>query len=186
MSTDDPIRLLVLDEFRLSTRDAHGAVARIVGRSRSGREPAVPLLTSIADRRNVAVLRGLHIGESAEPDVAQRAELDEFVSRWQAPKHYGPRISERSQSPPTYYRLAVTESGINDREPVGWSPARLRPDATPTDVGLLWIGQPVGTDAGLLVLLGSRGDEDTARPDARNWPLPLSQYLGVRIYEGRS
>jgi hypothetical protein len=184
MSSDDRIHLLVLEEFRLITGDADGAVARIVGGSRRGREPTVPLLTSIEDRRNVAVLRGLHPGESAEPDAAQHTALDEFVSSWQAPKHYGPRIAERSQSPPTYYRLAVTESGINDPDAVAELPSDVRQGATSTGVGLLWIGQPVGTHAGLMVLLGSREGADAAHADRRDWPLPLSRYLGVRIYEG--
>lgn len=186
MSTDGRIQLLVLEEFRLWTGDADGTVARIVGGSRRRREPTMPLLTSIDDRRNVAVLRGLHSRESAEPDAAQHAALDPFVSSWQTPKHYGPRITERSQSPPTYYRLAVTESGINDPDPVAGLPPGLHRNATSTEVGLLWIGQPVGTHAGLLVLLGSHADPDTAGPDARDWPLPLSRYLGVRIYESRA
>ena len=186
MSTDDPIQMLVLEEFRLSESDANGDVARIVDRSRSGREPAVPLLTSVDDPRNVAMLRGLRTGETAEADVADHAALEEFVTSWQAPKHYSPRITERSENPSTHYRLAVTESGINDPDPVATTPAELRQDATATDVGLLWIGQPVGTYAGLLVLVGSRGGDDPARPDARDWPLPLSRGLGVRIYEGRA
>jgi hypothetical protein len=185
MSTDDPIQLLVLEEFELSSGDAHGAVTRIVERSRRGREPRMPLLTSIEDRTNVAVLRGLHAGESSEPDAAQHAALDEFVSSWQAPKHYGPRITERSESPPTYYRMAVTESGINDPDEAATIGGGFRLDTTFTDIGLLWIGQPVGTHAGLLVLLGSHGDPSAAMREHR-WPLPLSRRLGVRVYESRA
>ena len=183
MATDDGVQLFVLEEFRLRAGDADGAVARIVDGSRRGREPAVPLLTSIEDRRDVAVLRGLRPGESAEPDAVQHAALEPFVSSWQTPKHYGPRITERSQSPSTYYRLAVTESGINETAPVAEKPRVLREDATATDVGLLWIGQPIGTDAGLMVLLGGHDDANSAKPAARDWPLPLSRYLGVRIYD---
>jgi hypothetical protein len=47
----------------------------------------------------------------------------------------------------------------------------------------MWVGAPVGTHAGLLVLLGSYDDPKTERPDPRQWPLPLGRYLGVRIYE---
>jgi hypothetical protein len=185
MATDDGIQVFVLEEFRLRADDADGAVARIAGEWREGREPATPLLTSIDDRRDVALLRALHTGELAEPDVAQHAALEPFVSSWQTPKHYGPRITERSESAPTYYRLAVTESGINDTGPVVEKPAGVREAAPSGDVGLLWIGQPVGTSAGLLVLLGSHDRPDATRPDAANWPLPLSRYLGVRIYESR-
>jgi hypothetical protein len=186
VSTDDRIQLLVLEEFRLRSGDADGAVARIVAGSRPGREPPMPLLTSIDDRRDVATLRAVHTGESAEPDGVQHAALEPFVSSWQTPKHYGPRMTERSESPPTYYRLAVTESGINDTDPVAEEPRGLRQDATSTDVGLLWIGQPVGTHAGLLVLLGSRDGPPAARLSAKKWPLALSRYLGVRIYESRA
>jgi hypothetical protein len=184
MSTDDPIELLVLEEFQLSTGDAHGAVMRIIERSHCGSEPRMPLLTSIDDRTNVAVLRGLHAGESSEPDAAEHAALDEFVSSWQVPKHYGPTITERSEIPPTYYRLAVTESGINDQDQAATIGGGSRLDATFTDIGLLWIGRPVGTDAGLLVLLGGHGDANAAMRE-HGWPLPLSRRLGVRVYESR-
>jgi hypothetical protein len=188
MSTDAGIQVLVLEEFRLRTRDADGTVARIVGGSRRGREPAIPMLTSLDDPRNVAIVRALHPGESAEPDTVQHAALERFVSSWQTPKQYGPRITERSQDPPTNYRLAVTESGINDTAPVAATTRGLREDATSTGVGLLWIGQPVGTYAGLMVLLGGHEDPRGVGAAASDWPPPLSRYLGVRIYEamGRS
>jgi hypothetical protein len=34
-----------------------------------------------------------------------------------------------------------------------------------------------------MVLLGSYDDGEAGRPDPREWPLPLSRYLRVRIYE---
>src|SRR2546429_6061545 len=112
MPTVDPIQLLVLEEFRLHTADLDGAAARIVAATPPGIEPAIPLLTSIEDRRDVATLRALHTGEGTEADAVERAGLDHLVSSWAAPKHYGPRVTERSQSPPSSFRLAVTESGI--------------------------------------------------------------------------
>jgi hypothetical protein len=176
------VERFVLQEFRLSKADTDGAVARIVGASPHGIEPPVPLLTSIADRRNVAMIRALHTDETRVPDAAQRAALEPFVSRWRAPTEYSPRISERSESPPSHYRLAVTESGINDAaaDPM---PSTEKHDAPSTHLGLLWIGQPVDTHAGLLILLGDDGPPEETRP-AREWPLPLSSFLGVRIYEG--
>jgi hypothetical protein len=186
MSTDDPIRVLVLEEFRLRTADVDGAAARIVAESPHGVEPVIPLLTSVEDRRDVATLRALHAGESTESDAAQHAALDPLVSSWAVPKHYGPRITEHSQSPPSSFRLAVTESGIN----AGGAPQPPLPEGSVEDettsraIGLLWIGAPVGTHAGLLVLLGSYGDDPRAvRDDPLGWPLPLSRDLGVRIYE---
>ncbi|TMG35730.1 MAG: hypothetical protein E6H94_08365 [Chloroflexi bacterium] len=184
VASADPIQLFVLQEFRLRAADPDGVVARIVAARSSGREPAVPLLTSIGDRRDVATIRAFHAGEPAETDAAQRAALDPLVSSWASPKHYAARISERSQSSPSHFRLAVTESGINVEDEAfavsGPGPTADGPTSTP--VGLVWIGAPVGTYAGLLVLVGSYDDPDGAR-QADGWPLPLSRELGVRIYE---
>lgn len=180
--TVNGIERFVLQEFRLCRADTDGAVARIVGASRRGLEPPVPLLTSIADRRNVALITALHTDETRVPDATQRAALEPFVWRWMAPTEYSPRITERSAGTPSHYRLAVTESGIRDAatEP---APSNETHDAPSTQVGLLWIGHPLGTHAGLFVLLGDDGPARDTRA-ARDWPLPLSSFLGVRIYEG--
>lgn len=187
MATDDPINALTLQEFRLHAADSAGEAARIVAAFSSGIEPAVPLLTSIDDHRDVAIVRGLHAGEEPEADPRQRAALEPFVASWQPVKQYGPRITERSQSPTTHYRLAVTESGINNAEPAPPEPVpRGTADRTMSKpVGLLWIGRPIGTYAGLLTLLGSDDDQDAQRSEPREWPLPLSRPLGVRIYESQ-
>jgi hypothetical protein len=182
MVIDNPIRVLVLEEFRLHIADLDGAAARIVAASPHGIEPAIPLLTSIDDRRDVATLRALHAGEPTESDAVQHAALDPLVSHWAVPKHYGPRITEHSQSPPSSFRLAVTESGINTG---GVSPVTTGANdgTTSRAVGLVWIGEPVGTHAGLLVLLGTYDDTQAVRRDPSGWPLALSRNLGVRIYE---
>lgn len=183
MATHDPITVFVLQEFRLRAADDAAAAARIVAASSPGIEPAIPLLTSIEDRRDVATLRGLHLGETTETDPIERASLDHLVASWAAPKHYGPRIAERSQSSPSSYHLAVTESGIN----AGSSP--LSPLGAGSDqttgqaVGLVWIGEPIGTHAGLLVLIGSYDEDQTTEGGPSGWPLPMSRQLGVRIYE---
>jgi hypothetical protein len=183
--TGDLIHALVLQEFRLHAADRSGEVARIVAAFSDGVEPAVPLLTSIEDDRDVAIVRGLHAGEQRDGDPRQRAALDPLVASWQPLKQYGPRITERSEYPPTYYRLAVTESGINlDFEPPETTPQDSADSGTTRQVGLLWIGRPIGTYAGLLTLVGS-DDGDTRRPAAVEWPLPISRSLGVRIYESQ-
>jgi hypothetical protein len=183
MSTVAPIQVFVLQEFRLLAADTDGAVARIVAASPGGIEPAIPLLTSIDDGRDVATLRALHEGEATETDAVQHAALDPLVASWAAPKQYRPRVAERSPSPPSHFRLAVTESGINNGEVQALTtPPGSEDRSTRVPIGLVWIGAPTGTYAGLLVLLGSYGESESKR-EPSGWPLPLSRELGVRIYD---
>jgi hypothetical protein len=187
MSIDDRIDTFVLREFRLRAADGAIEAARIVAAFSDGIQPAVPLLTSIDDGRDVAVVRALHAGEMADADPLERAALEPLVASWQPARRYGPRISERSENPPTYYRLAVTESGINtpdSRHAAGPAPDPKETRSS-TRLDLLWIGVPIGTPAGLLTVIGSDGDELATRPDPGAWPLPFSRVLGVRIYESR-
>lgn len=172
----------VVREFRLHDAETADDAARIVASFRDGVEPAVPLLRSIDDERDVAIVGALHVGEQLA-EREERAALGPLVASWQPVKRYGARINESTESPPSSYRLAVTESGINERveEPVT-ADTLAAGDATPTTpVALMWVGAPIGTYAGLMVLLG---DYDTGkRPEARKWPLKLSRQLHVRIYE---
>jgi len=94
-------------------------------------------------------------------------------------------MTERSQHPPSSFRLAVTESGINTgvASPVKLSRESATEGTSNRPVGLVWIGAPVGTHAGLLILLGSYDDPRAVAHAASEWPLPLSRDLGVRIYE---
>jgi hypothetical protein len=187
MTTDGPITALELREFRLNAADAGGEAARLVDSFSRGIEPAVPLLVSVDDRRDVAIVRAWHASERTETDRSKRLSLDPLVASWQDVKRYGPRITERAdgaEGSPSYYRLAVTESGINDADDENASTVpQFADDATSTPIGLLWIGVPVGSGAGLLVLLGNGDAKQPNGPDARDWPLSLSRGLGVRIYE---
>jgi hypothetical protein len=182
--TSNPITTLELHEFRLNAADDAGEAARLVDSFSGGIEPSLPLLVSIDDRRDVAIVRALHASETAESGQTRHGSLGPLVTSWQDVKRYGPRIAERAESPPSYYRLAVTESGINDADPDAIALPQPAGDATSTPIGLLWIGVPVGTSAGLMVLLGN-DDGDSVRPDASDWPLSVSRGLGVRIYESR-
>lgn len=183
MTTAGRISTLVLQEFRLCAADAMDEAARIVTTFANGIEPAVPLLRSIDDERDVAIVRALHPGETHEESM-QRAALDRLVATWQPVKRYGPRITESSDNPSSSYRLAVTESGINTPDPdLPASQGDVPHEGEVARVGLIWVGAPIGTHGGLMVLLGSYDDGDQGRPDAREWPLPLSRYLRVRIYE---
>ena len=187
MTTDDGIELLELQEFRLRAADSDGAAARIVAASSSASGSNVPLLTSIDDPCDVATLRAVRAGGSAKLDRDERAALASLVSTWEPLKRYQPRITERSNDPPSYFRLAVTESGINDE--MRDAPSTLHAGgpaegATGSPVGLLWIGAPVGTHAGLLVLIGHKDEGQFAEGrDRSGWPLLLSLDLGVRVYE---
>ena len=187
MTVDDAIGTIVLQEFRLRAADTSGEAARIVAAFPNGTGPGVPLLTSIDDACDVAVVRAVHSGERAGTDPAQRGMLDRLVASWRPPQRFTPRISERSTRPPSYYRLAVTGSGINGAEPdqraATLDDAAEAGPSTPLD--LLWIGVPIGTYAGLLILIGNKDEARASRPDPRDWPLPLSGSLGVRIYAGR-
>ena len=184
MTTDDPIEMIVLQEFRLRVADSDGAVARLVASSQPVGPDAIPLLTSIADHRDVATIRAQRASDP--PNTDERAALGGFVARWDEPKHYLPRIAEGAQSPTAHYRLAVTESGINDTGPPDRAERATPGDGTAVPLGLIWIGRPVGSYAGLLVLLGHARDVDRAGRTAGQWPLSLSADLGVRIYEGPS
>jgi hypothetical protein len=174
----------VVQEFRLHTADTADEAARIVAKFPDAIEPGVPLLRSIDDQRDVAIVGALHVGERFD-EREQRAALGPLVASWRPVKRYGPRITESAESPPSSYRLAVTESGINGQvDDATTAPGAVSHDDAPTtQLGLMWVGAPIGTYAGLMVLLGSYDDDVTHRPDARDWPLTLSRQLQVRIYE---
>ena len=175
---------LVLEEFRLSDgaayADADGALA-------AADPTGVPLLTSIADDRDVASVRCVPARSAPADDAIDRAAFGELVSHWGPMRTYLPRIAESSLARPSSYRLAVTESGINDGDALV---ATTAPDLDeqaveePTlPLDLLWIGAPRTSHAGLLVVVGDGGSP--AAPDA-SWPLALGQSLGVRIYRGKA
>jgi hypothetical protein len=178
-----PITSLVLEEFRLRS-PAFGPAAARIAASFSGVEPTVPLLTSIDDPHDVAAIWALHSDEGTAAVAAQRSKLDHLVATWRPLKEYAPRITERLQGAPAHYRLAVTESGINaaGSEVQAATQPNLSHVSTRSPIRLLWIGSPLGTHAGLLILLGDADDANDTRPDPRAWPLPLTRYLGVRIY----
>lgn len=184
MAPADRAEVLVLDEFRLRAADTDGAAAAMVSAaSRHIRDP-VPLLTSVDDPRDVATLRTVIAGAPDSDGPRGDTALGPLVATWQPVKRYRARIAARSQgAPSSSFRLAVTESGINDEQvapPGAWVGAPTGGEP----IALLVIGVPEGTHAGLLVLVG----RDDAKPlangrDRTGWPLPLSRDLGVRVYE---
>src|SRR6267378_1208872 len=97
-----------------------------------------------------------------------------IVASWRPLKHYAPRITESSKSSSLHYRLAVTESGINNAKagPHQASGTAIRENGTALSLRLLWIGLPLATYAGLMVLLGHDEGHDRYTADANEWPLP--------------
>ncbi len=179
----DASEVLVLDEFRLHAPDTDGAAARIVSAALKGTRDPVPLLTSIDDPRDVATLRTLSAEAPEGEGPRGEAALGPLVATWQTATRYLARIAARSQGPPaSSFRLAVTESGINDERvarPGTWVGEPMAGEP----VALLLIGVPEGTHAGLLVLVGRDPAELVERgDDGRGWALQLSRDLGVRLY----
>ncbi len=184
MTLIDDTDVFVLEEFRLRIADTDGSAAALVLAESSGTRDPVPLLTSIDDARDVASLRtvpaGAPDGKGPRDDVA----LGPLVDAWRPMKRFVSRIAARTEgAPATSFRLAVTESGIND-QPVA-PPGRWAGQPAAGDpVALLLIGVPEGTHAGLLVLVGRDGHEPpTGGGEDPSWPLPLSRDLGVRVYK---
>jgi hypothetical protein len=179
-----PTDTFVLQQFRLRAPDHTGEAAAIV--ASFGTDDGVPLLTSISDRRDVATVRAVRPGESPDLAAGEYAALDPLVESWAQQIEYGPRIMARTETVPSYFRLAVTGSGINDgQERASAAPAASPSGAVPARLGLLWIGVPLETHAGLLVLVGDERHEQRAI-EPGEWPLPFSDPLGVRIYDSRS
>ncbi len=181
---NDPAEVLVLDEFRLHAADTDGVAARIVSAAWNGSRDPVPLLTSIDDPRDVATLRTLSAEGPDGDGPHSEAALGPLVATWQTPKRYQARIAARSQGPPaSSFRLAVTESGINDEQVAPTNVWVGEPMAGEL-VALLLIGIPEGTHAGLLVLVGrDRAEHAAGGRGHGSWPLPLSRDLGVRLYQ---
>jgi hypothetical protein len=184
MKAVDRTEILVLDEFRLRAADTDGAAAAMILAASKGIRDPVPLLTSIEDPRDVATLRTVGTGATDSDGPRGDAALEELVATWHPARRYLPRIAARSQgAPSSSFRLAVTESGIND-EPVAPPGTWVGKPASGEPISLLVIGVPEGTHAGLLVLVGRDDAEPVAGDrDRTRWPLPLSRDLGVRVYD---
>jgi hypothetical protein len=180
------VDVLVLEEFRLHAADTDGAAAAIVSAASKHIRDPVPLLTSIDDPRDVATLRTVTVGAPDADDPRNDRALGALVENWQPVKRYRPRIAARSeQTPSSSFRLAVTESGIND-ENVGPPGAWVGAPTAGEPIAMLLVGIPEGTHAGLLVLVGRDDPGSVADPpDGSGWPIPLSRELGVRIYESK-
>jgi hypothetical protein len=171
-----------LHEMRLRASSDRALAATTVA-DQAGPD-GLPLLSSIEDDRDVAVLRAVHPGD--QPDEELRTALSPYVASRRPVRHYRSRLALQSPKPASYFRLAVTDSGINNSAQSGDSPTAVKQGSgAGTRAQQLWIGAPVDSFGGLLVLVG-HAEEGSFAADQRStsWPLPLSADLGVRIYAG--
>ena len=159
------------------------AALALAGDAEGGR---VPLLSAIDDPRRVAWVRACRsradanasrsVGDVAGPVAAGPALL------------FAQRLALGTPDAASYFRLAVAPAGRNTRDGPLRAPEtsgerdRGAPDRT---TGLLWIGTPLDSPHGLLVLVGLADPGAFAADRSTSWPLPLSTDLGVRIYASR-
>jgi hypothetical protein len=169
-----------LHEMRLRASSDRALAATAVA-DQAGPD-GLPLLSSIEDDRDVAVLRA--VGPGDKPDEELHAALSPYVASRRPIRHYRSRLALQSPKPASYFRLAVTDSGINNSAQSADPPTPVKggPSAG-TKAQQLWIGAPVDSFGGLLVLVG-HAEEGSFAARSTSWPLPLSADLGVRIYAG--
>ncbi len=184
----------VLHELRLPAGDVatrRSAAARLAEMPYAQDEQVLPMLVSIDDHRDVACVRrvGALPGGGDEAGARIRHALTPEAESSGPPRYYTERAALASAGGArSYYRMAVTESGINEDAAAGTladAPAPPQQDDA-TGAGLLWIGTPVASAAGLLVITGHHDATAYGDGDPGVWPLPTSRQLGVRIYEGGS
>jgi hypothetical protein len=176
------IKQFELHEMRLRASSDRALAATAVA-DQAGPD-GLPMLSSIEDDRDVAVLRA--VGPGGKPDEELRAALSPYVASRRPVRQYRSRLALQSPQPASYFRLAVTDSGINNSAQSGDPPTAVtQGSAAGTTAQQLWIGAPVDSFGGLLVLVG-HAEEGSFAADRRStsWPLPLSADLGVRIYAG--
>ncbi len=186
----------VLHELRLPAGDGatrRRAAVRLAEMPHAQDEEVLPMLVSIDDHRDVACVRrvGVLPGSGDDASTRIRHALTPGAESGGPPRYYKERAAVASEAGVrSYYRMAVTESGSNEEAAANTladapadAPAPPQQDDA-TGAGLLWIGTPVASAAGLLVITGHHDATGYGDSDPGVWPLPTSRRLGVRIYEG--
>lgn len=182
----------VLHELRLPTDDGatrRRAAVRLAEMPHAQDEEVLPMLVSIDDHRDVACVRrvGVLPGSGDDAGTRIRHALTPGAESGGPPRYYKERAAVAGEAGVrSYYRMAVTESGINEEAAASTladAPAPPQRDDA-TGAGLLWIGTPVASAAGLLVITGHHDATGYRDSDQGMWPIPTSRQLGVRIYEG--
>lgn len=184
----------VLHELRLGNPDLATrllAAAQLAGMTPADDEQVLPMLVSLDDRRDVACVRRVRALPGVGDDAGERIQgaLHPKPESSGPPRYYSERALAGDRALNSYFRMAVTESGTNDEANTGAelpAPPRSVPLPRPreaAEAGLLWIGTPVSSEAGLLVVTGHHDASAYGEADRGGWPLPTSRELGVRIYE---
>lgn len=184
--------LLTLQEFRLRSTD--GPTLRIVARLsqalRSMGVREIPLLVSVDDERDAAVLVTFADDAAASTvRVAQvRAALTEALISFRIAaeppeRRYEERFAAGSGQDTNYYRVAVSET--EGRELREFAQRAATAGTEQPDPALLWLGRAADVGDGVLALVGYADDSsfrmDAAIEDAP--PAPM-RALGVRVYTG--
>ena len=182
---EDAVAGFALYEFRLRSL-ADRATAQQLLTDAGLDERSVPLLSRVDDPCSLAVIHAYDAPGRSDTESELLAAIG-GISNGLRSHHFRARLAIETPDAASHFRLAVTESGRNDLPASGtehWVAAGHR-DRSDADSQLLWIGAPMDSSHGLLVLVGHELEEafDAGRESA-SWPLPLSTDLGVRIYTG--
>lgn len=182
--------LFTLQEFRL--RSTEGPTLRIVARLskalRSMGVREIPLLVSVDDERDAAVLVTFADDAAASTvRVAQvRAALTEALIPFRIAaepleRRYEERFAAGSTEDTSYYRLAVSET--EGRELREFAQGAATAGTEQPDPALLWLGRAADAGDGVLALTGY-ADDSSFRTDAAIEAAPheLVRALGVRVY----
>lgn len=184
------VMLFTLQEFRLRSTD--GLTLRIVARLsqalRSMGVREIPLLVSLDDKRDAAVL--VTFADDAAASTVRVAQARTALTEALVPfritaeppeRRYEERIAAGSGENTNYYRLAVAET--EGRELREFAQRAATAGTAQPDPALLWLGRAADAGDGVLALAGYADDSsfctDTAIEDA---PRAVVRALGVRVY----
>ena len=130
---DDPPGFFVLHEFRLPAGDVatrQRAAARLAEMPHAQNEQVLPMLVSIDDYRDVSCVRRVRAlpgsGDEAGDRIREALAIETESSG--PPRYYKERAALAGErADPSYYRMAVTESGVCASGAVmacRWSPSK--------------------------------------------------------------
>lgn len=178
--------LLTVQPFRLGDPGARRALARLSESLRRTGVLHIPLLVSLDDDRDALVLVGFGDRAAAGAEEVRLARValataGAALGVAAAPLElYTERIRAGAASDSGYYRLAISETEV--RALRVFADRSATSSTTPTELGLLWIGQ-ADEGATALVLTGYPDDSSFRSGRAiEDVPDGARYALGVRLY----